>query len=135
MAKTPQERNKTSSEKKKAAGEKELRHKVRPGIQEALNRVKARADMKVTSDLLQVAIMKMDLMTDEELAEFTTYPRHEIVLSEKVAESFKGASIRQILAHPDQDEDDQIDAPKPFPHGEQQCNAAQLDILRTTHEI
>nr|WP_319527822.1 hypothetical protein [Pseudomonas laurentiana] len=75
MATTPQQRNKKSSEKKKAAGEKELRHKVRPGIPDALSRVKARADMSVSSELLQVAIMKMDLMTDEELAEFTTYSR------------------------------------------------------------
>lgn len=64
---TPQERNERSAKKKKAAGEKELRHKVRPGIQEALNRVNERAQMSVTSELLQVAIMKMDLMTDEEL--------------------------------------------------------------------
>lgn len=129
MAKSPQERNKKSSEKKKAAGEKELRHKVRPGIQEALNRVKARSGMSVTSELIQVAIMKMDLMTDGELAEFSKYPRHEILLSENVARRFNDESIKSILGNPDQDEDDQIEAPKHLPHGEQQCNAAQLDIL------
>lgn len=129
MAMTPQERNEKSAKKKKAAGEKELRHKVRPGIQEALNRVKERAQMSVTSELLQVAIMKMDLMTDEELAAFTKYPRHEILLSEKVARRFSDESIKSILGNPDQDEDDQIEAPKHLPHGEQQCKAAQLDIL------
>lgn len=130
MAKTPQERNEKSALKKKAAGEKELRHKVRPGIQEALSRVKARAKMSVTSELIQLAIIKMDLMTDEELEDFTTYPRHKILLSEKVAEQFRGASVRQILSSPDQDEDDEIEAPKTLPHGEQQCNAVQLDILK-----
>lgn len=85
--------------------------------------------MSVTSELLQVAIMKMDLMTDEELTAFTKYPRHEVLLSEKVARKFNDESIKSILGNPDQDDDDQIEAPKPLPHGEQQCNAAQLDIL------
>lgn len=129
MAMTPQERNERSAKKKKAAGEKELRHKVRPGIQDALNRVKDRAQMSVTSELLQIAIMKMDLMTDEELSFFTKYPRHEILLSENVARRFNDESIKSILGNPDQDEDDQIESPKHLPHGEQQCNAAQLDIL------
>lgn len=129
MAMTPQERNEKSAKKKKDAGEKELRHKVRPGIHQALNRVKSRAQMSVTSELLQVAIMKMDLMTDEELAAFTKYPRHEILLTEKVARRFSDESIRSILGNPDQDEDDQIESPKHLPHGERQCNAAQLDIL------
>lgn len=129
MAMTPQERNEKSALKKKAAGEKELRHKVRPGIQEALNRVKERAKMSVTSELLQVAIMKMDMMTDEELSAFTKYPRHKILLSENVARRFSDESIKSILGNPDQDEDDQIESPKCLPHGEHQCNAAQLDIL------
>lgn len=129
MAMTPRERNEKSAKKKKAAGEKELRHKVRPGIQEALVRVKERSRMSITSELLQVAIMKMDLMTDEELASFTRYPRHEIMLSEKVARRFNDDSIKSILGNPDQEEDDQIEAPKHLPYGEHQCNAAQLDIL------
>lgn len=129
MAMTPQERNEKSAKKKKDAGEKELRHKVRPGIHDALNRVKERAQMSVTSELLQVAIMKMDLMTDEELGAFTKYPRHEILLTEKVARRFNDESIRSILGNPDQDEDDQIESPKPLPHGEQQCREVQLDIL------
>ncbi|KPB29742.1 Uncharacterized protein AC518_2067 [Pseudomonas syringae pv. syringae] len=34
---------------------------------------------------MQIATMKMDLMSDEELAAFLVYPRHEIVVSESVA--------------------------------------------------
>ena len=129
MAKSQRERSEASALKKKAAGEKELRHKVRPGIHQALDRVKKRAQMSITSELLQVAIMKMDLMSDEELAAFTKYPRHEILLSESVARRFNDESVKSILGNPDQDEDDEIESPKHFPHGEQQCKAAQLDIL------
>ncbi|MEG0969149.1 MAG: hypothetical protein RSG92_27665, partial [Pseudomonas sp.] len=63
----------------------------------------ARAQVSVTSELLQIAIMKMDLMTDEELVAFTKYPRHEILLSEKVARRFNDESIKSILGNPDQE--------------------------------
>lgn len=129
MAMTPQDRNEKAAKKKKAAGEKELRHKVRPGINEALNRVKTRSGTEVTSELIQIAIMKMDLMSDEDLIEFTTAPRHEIILSESVARRFDSESMQAIISNPDQDADDQIEAPKILPHGERECLAAQLDIL------
>lgn len=52
--------------------------------------------MPIISEVLQIAIMKMDLMADSELIEFLRYPRHEIVISENVARRFQEESLREI---------------------------------------
>ncbi|WP_338794387.1 hypothetical protein [Pseudomonas sp. AE27] len=46
-------------------------------------------------------------------------------VSPKLARRFAAATRAEIRRNPG----DEIEAPKPLPHGEQQCNAAQLDIL------
>ncbi|SFV12649.1 hypothetical protein [Pseudomonas sp. OV546] len=85
MAKTVQERSAKAAQKRLAVAEKELRHKVRPGIEQAMERIRLRGQVPIISEVLQIAIMKMDLMTDEELEAFLRYPRHEIVVDENVA--------------------------------------------------
>jgi hypothetical protein len=111
MAMSQEQRNEKLATKRAKFAEKELRHRVRPGIEEALRRVRARADDIETSELLQVAIMKMDLMGDEELRLFAEYPRHEILVSESVAREIYDHGVRSILNHPDQDLDDEIESP------------------------
>lgn len=96
MAKSVQERSATAAQKHLAVAEKELRHKVRPGIEQAMERICTRGKTPIISEVLQIAIMKMDLMSDDELAAFLSYPRHEIVLSENVARDFMIESIREI---------------------------------------
>jgi len=91
MAKTVQERSAKAAQKRLAVAEKELRHKVRPGIEQAMERICARGKTPIISEVLQIAIMKMDLMADDELVAFLSYPRHEIVVGEKVA--------RQLYSH------------------------------------
>jgi hypothetical protein len=91
MAKSVQERSAKAAQKRLAVAEKELRHKVRPGIEQAMERIRLRGQVPIISEVLQIAIMKMDLMGDNELIEFLRYPRHEIVIDENVA--------RQLYSH------------------------------------
>lgn len=96
MAKTVQERSAKAAQKRLAVAEKELRHKVRPGIEQAMERIRLRGQVPIISEVLQIAIMKMDLMSDDELIEFLRYPRHEIVISENVAREFHNQSLSEI---------------------------------------
>lgn len=100
MAKTVQERSAKAAQKRLAVAEKELRHKVRPGIEQAMERICARGKTPIISEVLQIAIMKMDLMGDDELIEFLLYPRHEIVISENVARDFHNQSLSEIRKRP-----------------------------------
>lgn len=96
MAKTVQERSAKAAQKRLAVAEKELRHKVRPGIEQAMERIRLRGQVPIISEVLQIAIIKMDLMGDDELVEFLRYPRHEIVISENVARLFHSQSMYEI---------------------------------------
>ncbi|MBC3254350.1 hypothetical protein HU733_02500 [Pseudomonas paralactis] len=100
MAKTAQERSAKAAQKRQAVAEKELRHKVRPGIEQAMERICTRGKTPIISEVLQIAIMKMDLMGDEELVEFLRYPRHEIVINENVARDFQEKSMLMIQQSP-----------------------------------
>ncbi len=66
--------------------------------------------MPIVSEVLQIAIMKMDLMDDEELDAFLTYPRHEIEVSESVARAIYDAGVRNIRSA-DQDASDKVISP------------------------
>ena len=111
MAMTPEERNEKLAIKRAKFAEKELRHRVRPGIEEKITRIKERAGKIETSELLQIAIMKMDLMSDDELTAFLTYPRHTILVSPDVARVIYDHGVGSIMNNPDQDEDDEIERP------------------------
>ena len=96
MAKSVQERSAKAAQKRLAVAEKELRHKVRPGIEQAMERIRLRGQVPIISEVLQIAIMKMDLMGDDELIEFLSYPRHEIVISKNVAREFHIQSLAEL---------------------------------------
>ncbi|WP_122578186.1 hypothetical protein [Pseudomonas viridiflava] len=100
MALTQKQRDERTALKRQKAGEEELRHRVRPGIKQAIQRIRDRADRIAVSELLQIATMKMDLMSDEELAAFLVYPRHEIMISENVAADFHAKSLMMIQKEP-----------------------------------
>lgn len=100
MAKSVQERSAKAAQKRLAVAEKELRHKVRPGIEQAMERIRLRGQVPIISEVLQIAIMKMDLMADDELIEFLRYPRHEIVISENVAREFRNQSLAELKRDP-----------------------------------
>ncbi|GFM83133.1 hypothetical protein PSCICN_38250 [Pseudomonas cichorii] len=44
--------------------------------------------------------MKMDFMSDEELKAHLKYPRHEIVISEKLREAFDNESRKELRRNP-----------------------------------
>lgn len=100
MAKSVQERSAKAAAKRLLVAEKELRHKVRPGIEQAMGRIRARSKITTISEVLQIAVMKMDLMDDDELKAFLSYPRHEIVISENVAQKFHNESMREFMRDP-----------------------------------
>lgn len=100
MAKTIQERSAKAAQKRLAVAEKELRHKVRPGIEQAMERIRLRGQVPIISEVLQIAIMKMDLMGDEELDAFLKYPRHEIIINENVARDFLVRSLVELKRDP-----------------------------------
>lgn len=96
MSKTVKERSAKAAQKRLAVAEKELRHKVRPGIEQAMERIRKRGQVPIISEVLQIAIMKMDLMADDELTAFLSYPRHKIVISENVAREFHIQSLAEL---------------------------------------
>lgn len=100
MAKSVQERSAKAAQKRLVVAEKELRHKVRPGIEQAMDRICARGKTPIISEVLQIAIMKMDLMGDNELIELLRHPRHEIVISENVAREFRTLSLAELKREP-----------------------------------
>ena len=100
MAKSVRERSAKAAQKRLAVAEKELRHKVRPGIQQAIERICARGQTPIISEVLQIAIMKMDLMPDDELISFLRYPRHAIVINENVALEFHNQSLAELRHDP-----------------------------------
>ncbi|MEC4022137.1 hypothetical protein VSO52_04970 [Pseudomonas fulva] len=110
MALTQQQRNDNAEKKRLKFDEKALRHRVRPGIHQAMERICQRADGMPINEVLQMAILKMDAMPDDELAKFLMM-RHEILLSEDVVQAFYDASVRSIVSDPDQDACDEIERP------------------------
>jgi len=122
-AMTTKERSAKAALKRGKVAEKELRHRVRPGIEEAMDRIRERSKTPEISEVIQLAILKMDAMTDAELVEFLRPPRHKIRISESVARRFENESRRELLKNPS---DSQL---APLPIGEKECKAVQIDML------
>lgn len=131
MAKNPQERSEKAAKKREKFGEKELRHRVRPGIHQMMDRIKERSGVTEISEVLQTAIIKMDAMTDADLIEFLTHARHEITISKTLRDEFDNESRREALYHGDDSDDGEYEVvgPNRLPHGPDECAKAQLDIL------
>ncbi|MBC3496821.1 hypothetical protein HU764_008400 [Pseudomonas sp. SWRI100] len=110
MALTQQQRNDNAERKRIKFDEKALRHRVRPGIHQAMGRICERSKGMQINEVLQMAILKMDAMPDDELNKFLMV-RHEILLSEDVVQAFYDLSVRSILSNPDRDEEDEIERP------------------------
>jgi hypothetical protein len=128
MAKNTQQRSAKAAEKREKVGERELRHKVRPGIHQAMDRIRTRSGTEEISEVLQLAIMKMDAMTDADLVEFLKPPRHNFEVTETWRDRFDNESRRESGHHSD-DGEYQVIEPTRLPHGPDECAKAQLDIL------
>ncbi|MNR31581.1 hypothetical protein D3C85_1490990 [compost metagenome] len=105
-----------------------MRHRVRPGIHQAMDRIRTRSGTEEISEVIQLAILKMDAMTDAELIEFLKPPRHEITISKTLRDKFDNESRREAGHHGDDSEYEVVE-PNRLPHGPDECAKAQLDIL------
>ena len=122
-AKTTKQRSYAASVRRGELAEKELRHRVRPGIEAAMDRIRERSQTPEISEVIQLAILKMDAMTDAELLAFLAVPRHKFEISENVARRFENESRRELAKDPG---DENFE---PLPIGERACKAKQIDML------
>jgi DNA repair protein RadC len=126
MAKSTQERSAKAAKKREQYDEKELRHKVRPGIHQAMDRIRERSGTEEISEVMQLAILKMDAMTDAELIEFLKPPSHVLNISQELLEQFDNLSRWESFKSTEEPE---LKLTKILPHGPSECAEAQLDIL------
>jgi hypothetical protein len=122
MAKSTQERSAKAAKKREQYDEKELRHKVRPGIHQAMDRIRTRSGTEEISEVLQLAILKMDAMTDAELVEFLKPPRHEITISKTLRDRFDNESRREASHHSDDSEYEVVE-PDRLPPGDSHAHS------------
>lgn len=100
MAKTTQQRSEKSAAKAEAAGEEELRHKVRPGTRALLADLMRWHGITVISEAIQLMIINLHALGPEGSAQALKVPRHEIEISENVAREFHNESLRELRREP-----------------------------------
>lgn len=141
MAKSTQERSAKAAKKREQYDEKELRHRVRLGINQKMDSIRERSKTKEISEVLSLAILKMDAMTDAELIEFLTPPRHGFEVTKTWREEFDNKSRQEISKNPGDeiieplsenshthgdDGESGIIEPNRLPHGPDECAKEQL---------
>jgi hypothetical protein len=95
MAKSTQERSEKSKLLAKAAGEEDLRLKVRPGIRAMLADLMRWHGIKQIAEALQLMIMNLHALGPAGSAQAFKVPRHEITISENVARRFYEEGARE----------------------------------------
>jgi len=85
MAKNTQQRSEKAAEKARLFDEKELRHKVRPGINAMLADLMAWHEVPEISEAVQLLIINAHALGPAGSAPLLAVPRHEIRISENVA--------------------------------------------------
>ncbi|MEG1041521.1 MAG: hypothetical protein RSE94_16530 [Pseudomonas sp.] len=125
MALTQQQRDEKRRTKAAKLQEEDLRLKVRPGTKQALSDLMEWAGLEENGEAMTLMIHHLHALGRQRAVLFLQPPRHKYEVSQSVALEFSRKSMLIIQ----QDPGDEVLAPKPFPHGEHQCNAAQLDIL------
>ena len=95
MAKTTQQRSEESAEKAKAAGEEELRNKVRPGTRAMLKDLMCWHDITVISEAIQNMIINLHALGPEGSAHALKTPRHTFEINENVARDLYSLGARR----------------------------------------
>lgn len=95
MAMTQQERSAKTAAKRAAAGEVELRHRVRPGIRSMLAELMDWHGVEEISEAVQLLIMNAHALGPEGSAHLLAVPRHEIELTENVARALRKAGAAE----------------------------------------
>lgn len=85
MAKTQKDRNDATAQRRKDAGEVELRHRVRPGILAILAELMEWGEHTERTECLQTLLLNVHALGRAQAAALLQPPRHEIRLSENVA--------------------------------------------------
>ena len=85
MAKPQKERDAATAQRRKAAGEEELRHRVRPGILAILTELMEWGAHTERTECLQTLLLNVHALGRDQAAALLQPPRHEIQLSESVA--------------------------------------------------
>lgn len=100
MAKSTQARSEKSAEKAKAAGEEDLRLKVRPGTRAMLADLMSWHGVEQIAEAQQLMIMNLHALGPEGSAHAFKVPRYEIVISESVAREFHEQSRAELRRDP-----------------------------------
>ncbi|PVZ19964.1 MULTISPECIES: hypothetical protein [unclassified Pseudomonas] len=95
MAMTQAERSAKAAGKRQAAQEEELRLRVRPGTKQALADLMAWAELEEQGEALTLMIHHLQALGPAVAVRFLTPPRHEITVSENVAQKLEAACRRQ----------------------------------------
>lgn len=95
MAKTTQQRSEESAEKAKAAGEEELRNKVRPGTRAMLKDLMRWHGITVISEAIQNMIINLHALGPEGSAHALKTPRHTFEINENVARDLYNLGARR----------------------------------------
>ncbi|SHM78662.1 hypothetical protein [Phytopseudomonas punonensis] len=107
MPQPQQARSAKTAAKRKEWDEKELRHRVRPGINAKLAELMAWHGITEQAEAVQLLILNAHALGPEASATALALPHHEIQLSESVARDFRN----QSLAEARRDPGDEIVAP------------------------
>ena len=97
MALTQQQRDERTMEKRRKAGEEELRLRVRPGTKQALAELMAWADIEEQGEALTLMIHHLHGLGPEKALPMLDVPRHEITVSPVVARKLEIAYQREAL--------------------------------------
>ncbi|SED28607.1 hypothetical protein SAMN04490185_3179 [Pseudomonas frederiksbergensis] len=86
MAMTARERSALAAAKREIYAEKELRHRVRPGIEKMLADLMAWHQVGEQNEAIQNLILNAHALGPEGSTDAMRTPRHEITVSKRVAE-------------------------------------------------
>lgn len=100
MALTQQQRDEKRRAKAERFQEEDLRMKVRPGTRQALDEIKAWASVEENGEAMTLLIHRIHELGPEAARHFLSAPRHEIVISEYVAQSLERFRISRELRTP-----------------------------------
>lgn len=98
MAMTQAERDAKAQAKREAAGEEELRHRVRPGTLAKLEDLMQWFGVKQKAEAMQLLILNAHALGPEGSAQLLAIPRHEITISESVARRLYNEGANEAAA-------------------------------------
>lgn len=97
MAMNQKQRDDRTAEKRRKAGEEELRLRVRPGTKQALAELMAWAEIEEQGEALTLMIHHLHGLGPDQALPLLSIPRHEITVSPVVARKLELAFQREAL--------------------------------------